>query len=68
MIALVTGARIVPRFQDLNAQCLGSAGLVEEMQLGTNTRDRMLVIMNTPKQQANSILIRGGSKSIVDEA
>lgn len=43
LIAMATGARIVPRFQELTADKLGKAGSVRELAFGT-TKDRMLVI------------------------
>ena len=43
LIAMATGARIVPRFQELTADKLGKAGCVRELVFGT-TKDKMLVI------------------------
>lgn len=43
LLAIATGARIVPRFEDLSAAKLGHAGRVRELEFGT-TRDRMLVV------------------------
>uniref|UniRef100_A0A8C8C8C4 T-complex protein 1 subunit epsilon n=1 Tax=Oncorhynchus tshawytscha TaxID=74940 RepID=A0A8C8C8C4_ONCTS len=43
LIAIATGGRIVPRFSELTAEKLGSAGVVKEICFGT-TKDRMLVI------------------------
>ena len=43
LIAMATGARIVPRFQELSADKLGKAGSVRELVFGT-TKDKMLVI------------------------
>ena len=40
--AYLSGGRIVPRFQELSAAKLGSAGLVREVSFGT-TKERMLV-------------------------
>jgi T-complex protein 1 subunit epsilon len=42
LIAIATGGRIVPRFEELAPEKLGTAGLVEEIQMGTN-REPMLV-------------------------
>jgi T-complex protein 1 subunit epsilon len=67
LIALATGARIVPRFQELAPEKLGRAGRVREVQFGTQ-RDRMLVIEDCPETRACTILIRGGSRMVVDEA
>merc|ERR1711988_1120935 len=43
LIAIATGGRIVPRFSELSAEKLGSAGRVREVAFGT-LKERMLVI------------------------
>lgn len=67
LIAIATGGRIVPRFSELSADKLGSAGVVRELSFGT-TKDRMLVIEECPNSKAVTIFIRGGNKMIVEEA
>ncbi|CAN7941039.1 unnamed protein product [Ixodes pacificus] len=67
LIAIATGGRIVPRFSELSADKLGSAGVVRELSFGT-TKDRMLVIEECPNSRAVTIFIRGGNKMIVEEA
>jgi len=67
LIAIATGGRIVPRFQELSAEKLGSAGLVREMSFGT-TKDKMLVIEECSNSKAVTIFLRGGTKMIVEEA
>jgi T-complex protein 1 subunit epsilon len=67
LLAMATGARIVPRFEELSPEKLGSAASVKEMVFGT-TRDRMLVIEGTPQSKAVTIFVRGGNKMIVEEA
>ncbi|XP_045480681.1 T-complex protein 1 subunit epsilon isoform X1 [Harmonia axyridis] len=67
LIAIATGGRIVPRFEELNEQKLGKAGLVRELCFGT-TKDRMLVIEDCSNSRAVTILIRAGNQMIVDEA
>jgi len=67
LIAIATGGRIVPRFQELSTEKLGSAGLVREISFGT-TKDRMLVIEECLNSKAVTIFLRGGTKMIVDEA
>eukprot|EP00912_Choanoflagellata_sp_UC4_P001497 UC4_evm1s945 len=67
LIALATGGRIVPRFQELNKDKLGSAGLVRELSFGT-TRDKMLVIEECKNSKAVTIFVRGGNKMIIEEA
>merc|ERR1712080_520115 len=64
LIAIATGGRIVPRFQELNPEKLGTAGLVRELTFGTSN-DAMLVIEECPNSKAVTILIRGGNKMIV---
>merc|ERR1712127_824777 len=67
LIAIATGGRIVPRFQELTTDKLGHAGLVREITFGT-TKDRMLVIEECKNSKAVTIFLRGGTKMIVDEA
>ncbi|BFZ06339.1 hypothetical protein BsWGS_09378 [Bradybaena similaris] len=67
LIAIATGGRIVPRFEELTAEKLGKAGIVRELSFGT-TKDRMLVIEECHNSRAVTIFIRGGNKMIVDEA
>merc|ERR1712212_1266741 len=67
LIAIATGGRIVPRFQELSADKLGSAGTVRELCFGT-TKDRMLVIEECKNSKAVAIFLRGGTKMIIEEA
>merc|ERR1711988_771206 len=67
LIAIATGGRIVPRFQELTTEKLGHAGVVREESFGT-TKDRMLVIEECAKRGAVTIFVRGGTKMMVDEA
>jgi T-complex protein 1 subunit epsilon len=67
LIAIATGGRIVPRFKELTAEKLGSAGRVRELTFGT-TKDRMLVIEECKNSKAVTIFVRGGNKMIIDEA
>ncbi|KAI4336648.1 hypothetical protein L6164_015147 [Bauhinia variegata] len=66
LIAIATGGRIVPRFQELTPEKLGKAGLVREKSFGT-TKDRMLYIEHCANSRAVTIFIRGGNKMIVEE-
>ena len=66
-IALATGARIIPRFSEIDESKLGKAKLVKEETLGT-TNDKIIVIEGCEKAKSVTIMIRGGSKAIVDEA
>ncbi|KAG5365482.1 T-complex protein 1 subunit epsilon [Yarrowia sp. C11] len=67
LLAIATGARIVPRFEDLSAEKLGHAGRVRELEFGT-TRDRMLVVEQCANPRAVTVFVRGSNKMIVDEA
>merc|ERR1719367_1383083 len=67
LIAIATGGRIVPRFQELSADKLGNAGSVRELCFGT-TKDRMLVIEECKNSKAVTIFLRGGTKMIIEEA
>ena len=67
LLAVATGARIVPRFEELHPQKLGFAGKIDELNFGT-TSNNMIVVQDLSAAKAVSILVRGGSKTIVDEA
>merc|ERR1719458_1517975 len=67
LIAIATGGRIVPRFQELSSDKLGTAGKVREMSFGT-TKDKMLVIEECKNSKAVTIFLRGGTKMIIEEA
>lgn len=67
LIAIATGGRIVPRFEELTPEKLGHAGIVRELTFGT-TKDRMLVIEECKNSRAVTIFIRGGNKMIIEEA
>merc|ERR1712205_28371 len=67
LIAIACNARIVPRFSELSADKLGSAGHVHEESFGT-TKDRMIVIEDCPNSKAVTVYVRGGNKMIIDEA
>ncbi|CEH15711.1 probable t-complex-type molecular epsilon subunit [Ceraceosorus bombacis] len=57
LIAIATNGRIVPRFEDLSPEKLGTAGLVKEVGFGT-TRDRMLVIEECANPRAVTVFVR----------
>ncbi|KAI5285723.1 T-complex protein 1 subunit epsilon [Ascosphaera aggregata] len=67
LIAIATNGRIVPRFEDLSSEKLGTAGMVREMTFGT-TREKMLVIEECANTRAVTCFIRGSNKMIIDEA
>jgi len=67
LIAIATGGRIIPRFEEISAEKLGHAGLVRELSFGT-TKDKMLVIEECKNSKAVTILIRGGNHMVIAEA
>lgn len=67
LIAIATGGRIVPRFEELDNNKLGHSGTVREVDFGTDN-EKMIFIENCPNSKAVTLLVRGGNKMIVDEA
>jgi len=67
LLAMATGARIVPRFEEISEDKLGYAGVIKELQFGT-TSDKVLVVEGCKNTKAVTILVRGGSNMICDEA
>lgn len=67
LIAIATGARIVPRFDDLTPEKLGRAGLIREVGSGTQN-EKMILIEKCPLSKAVTVLIRGGNQMAIDEA
>lgn len=67
LIAIATNGRIVPRFEELTPEKLGTCGTVREIGFGT-TKDRMMVIEDCPNTKAVTIFIRGGNRMIIEEA
>ena len=66
LLAIATGGRIVPRFQELTPEKLGAAGVVREVAFGT-TKDRMIIIEDCAASKAVTIFVRGGNKMMIDE-
>ncbi len=64
-LAMATGASIVTRIDGIEASDLGSAKTVEERKIAD---DDFVFIEGCPNPKSVSILIRGGSDMIVDEA
>ncbi len=64
-LARATGGRIVSNVKELTADVLGSAGLVEEATIGD---DKMVYIRDCADPKAVTVVIRGGSSQVVDEA
>lgn len=53
LLAMATGARIVPRFEELTPDKLGFAASVREVGFGT-TKDRMLIIEGCPNMKVGN--------------
>ena len=64
-LSRATGARIVNNLEDLSSKDLGSSDLVEERKVET---DKWVFIEGCKNPKAVTILIRGGSQRVVDEA
>jgi len=64
-MARATGARIVNNLDDLTAKDTGSADLVEERKVET---DKWVFVEGCKNPKAVTILVRGGSQRVVDEA
>src|ERR671932_2016432 len=64
-LARATGARVVNNLEDLTTRDLGSADLVEERKVET---DKWVFIEGCKHPKSVTILIRGGSHRVVDEA
>merc|ERR1711879_366217 len=56
LIAIATGGRIVPRFQELSGDKLGTAGLVRELSFGT-TKDKMLIIEESKRSMHDALCV-----------
>jgi len=67
LLAIATGARIVPRFSELSEDKLGTCGKIRTLEFGT-TKERMLVIEDCPHSNAVTIFLRGGNQMVIDEA
>jgi len=64
-LAKATGARVVSSFDDLSDTDLGKADLVEERKVD---EDKWVFVEGCTNPKAVTILIRGGSKRLLDEA
>ncbi len=64
-IAKATGAKVATSLDELDAEYLGSAGIVEEVRIGD---DKLVYVRDCKDPKAVSIVIRGGTEHVVDEA
>jgi T-complex protein 1 subunit epsilon len=66
LIAMATGGRIIPRFEEITPEKLGHAASVRELHFGT-THDKVIVIEGCRSTRAVTILVRGGNKMVLEE-
>jgi len=64
-LAKATGAKIITNLDDLTPEDLGYAEIVEERKIG---EDNMTFVRGCKNPKSVSILIRGGTEHVVDEA
>ncbi len=65
LLSKATGAKIVNSIDDLSEDDLGFAGVVEQRKVG---EDQMIYVRECKNPKAATIVIRGASKHITDEA
>ena len=63
-IARATGAKVVTNLDDLNANDLGKAGLIEEKKIGD---EELVFVTGCKNPKSVTILVRGGTEHIVAE-
>jgi chaperonin GroEL (HSP60 family) len=64
-LAKATGARIVSSVNELSKEEIGASGLVEEQKIAG---EQMIFVRDCKDPKSVSILIRGGTEHVVDEA
>ncbi|MBI5332130.1 MAG: TCP-1/cpn60 chaperonin family protein [Candidatus Aenigmarchaeota archaeon] len=64
-LAKATGAKIASNIEELSKEDLGNAGLVEEQKLAG---EEMIFVRECKDPKAVSMLMRGGTEHVVDEA
>src|SRR3989442_526604 len=64
-LAKATGGSVVGTTRDLSKEALGYAKLVEEVKIGD---DKLVYVREAKNPKAVTIIIRGGSEHVVDEA
>jgi len=64
-LEMATGGRIVNTMEELSPRDLGRAGLIEERKIGG---EKWVFLEKVPRSKTASIVIRGGSQRVVDEA
>ena len=64
-LAKATGGQIASSLDELDASYIGTAGIVEEVRIGD---DKLVYVKNCKDPKAVSIVIRGGTEHVIDEA
>ena len=64
-LARATGGKIIASVKDLTSEALGEAKLVEEVKIGD---DKLVYVRECKNPKAVTVVIRGGSEHVVDEA
>lgn len=64
-LSKATGARVVASVKDLAKDALGEAKSIEEVKIGD---DKLLYVRDAKNPKAVTIVIRGGTEHVVDEA
>ncbi|TMI35061.1 thermosome subunit [Candidatus Bathyarchaeota archaeon] len=64
-LAKATGGSVIGTLKDLSKEALGQAKLVEEVKVG---EDKLVFVRDCKNPKAVTIMIRGGSEHVVDEA
>ena len=64
-LSRATGGKILSSIKDLNADSLGKAKKVEEVKIGD---DKLIYIRDCKNPKAVTIVIRGGTDHVIDEA
>ena len=64
-LAKATGGSVIGTLKDLSKEALGQAKLVEEVKVG---EDKLVYVRDCKNPKAVTIMIRGGSEHVVDEA
>ncbi len=64
-LSKATGAKVVASVKDLSEDSLGGAKLVEEEKIGD---DKLVYVRDAKNPKAVTIVIRGGTEHVVDEA
>lgn len=64
-LSKATGGRIVASVKDLAKEALGEAKLIEEVKIG---EDKLVYVRDAKNPKAVTIVVRGGTEHVVDEA